>query len=89
MTLPLTPAMATLAAGVPENQSIRAEGSLPNRLGRVLADAKKPLVACIDSGVLFDPMATMLEEKGVPTFRSADVAVRTIGLYVQGRLRRR
>jgi len=88
-SVPLTPAMATLDAGVPDSQSIRNPGSLPNRLARVLATASKPIVACIDSGALFDPMATMLEEGGVPTFRSADAAVRTIGLYVEGRLARR
>ena len=88
-SVPLTPAMATLAAGVPPQWSIEAEGSLPNRLGRVVADSDKPLVGCIDSGELFDPMARMLEGKGVPTFRSADEAVRTMGLYLEGRARRR
>ena len=87
-SVPLTPAMATLAEGVPAEWSIEAEGSLPNRLGRVLADTDKPLVACIDSGELFDPMAHMLEEKGIPTFRSADEAIRTMGLYLEGRMRR-
>ena len=88
-SVPLTPAMATLSQGVDERWSIRAEGSLPNRLGRVVADAVKPIIGCIDSGELFDPMARALESKGIPTFRSADEAVRTIGLYVEGRARRR
>ncbi|MCU0693037.1 MAG: acetate--CoA ligase family protein [Polyangiaceae bacterium] len=87
-SVPLTPAMATLAAGVPESQSIRAPGSLPNRLGRVVKVAHKPLVGCIDSGALFDPLARALEAQGVPAFRSADEAVRTLGLYVEGRARR-
>jgi acyl-CoA synthetase (NDP forming) len=87
-SVPLTPAMATLAEGVPPEWSIETEGSLPNRLARVLAETDKPLVGCIDSGELFDPMARMLESKGVPTFRSADVAVRTMGMYLEGRLRR-
>lgn len=87
-SVPLTPAMATLADGVPDDKSIRAPGSLPSRLGRILSASAKPLVACIDSGSLFDPMAAMLEEAGVPTFRSADAAVRAIGIYAEGRLRR-
>ena len=87
-SVPLTPAMATLSEGVPPEWTIDAEGSLPNRLGRVVADADKPLVACIDSGELFDPMARMLEAKGVPSFRSADEAIRTMGMYYEGRARR-
>ncbi len=88
-SVPLTPAMATLADGVPESQSILGTGSLPNRLARVLSSSAKPVAACIDSGLLFDPMARLLEESGVPTFRSADAAVRTLGLYADGRLRQR
>jgi DNA-binding phage protein len=33
-------------------------------------------------------MARALEEKGVPVFRSADVAIRTLGLYLAPRLGR-
>lgn len=87
-SVPLTPAMATLDAGVAEAQSIRAPGSLPNRLGRIVGESAKPVVACIDSGSLFDPMAAMLEDLGVPTFRSADVAVRILGMFADSRLRR-
>lgn len=86
-TIPLTPAMATLAEGVPEEQSIRAPGSLVNRLAKLLPEADKPIVASIDSGRLYDAMAWALEEKGVPVFRSADVAIRTLGLYLAGRRR--
>ncbi|HPC84236.1 MAG TPA: acetate--CoA ligase family protein [Thermoanaerobaculaceae bacterium] len=88
-TIPLTPAMATLAHGVPEHESIFHEGSLPSRLARVLASTDKPIVVSIDCGSIFDPMAHLLEEKGLPTFRSADVAVRTMGRYLEARLRNR
>jgi acyl-CoA synthetase (NDP forming) len=87
-SVPLTPAMATLAAGVPPEWTIDAPGSLPNRLGRIVEETDKPLIGCIDSGELFDPMVRMLEDRGVPTFRSADEAIRTMGLYLKGRLRR-
>ncbi|HEY3450187.1 MAG TPA: acetate--CoA ligase family protein [Myxococcales bacterium] len=87
-TIPLTPAMATLAENVPEEMSIRAPGSLVNRLAKLLPEAEKPIVASIDSGVLYDAMARALEDKGVPVFRSADVAIRTLGLYLAPRLAR-
>lgn len=84
-TVPLTPAMATLAEGVPEEQSIRAAGSLVNRLSRLLQESRKPVIVSIDSGVLFDPYAKAFEEKGIPTFRSVDEACRALGLYAEGR----
>jgi acyl-CoA synthetase (NDP forming) len=87
-TVPLTPTMATLGEGVPEAQSFRAEGSLVNRLARVNGDTNKPVIACVDSGVLYDAYARALEAKGIPTFRSADIAVRLLGLFAEGRLRR-
>ncbi|MGC4122982.1 MAG: acetate--CoA ligase family protein [Myxococcales bacterium] len=88
-TIPLTPAMATLAENIPEEMSIRAPGSLVNRLAKLLPEATKPIVASIDSGVLYDAMARALEDKGVPVFRSADVAIRTLGLYLAPKLARR
>lgn len=87
-SVPLTPAMATLAEGVPEEKSIRSEGSLVNRLGRLAKESNKPLAACIDSGVLYDPLVRALEDRGIPTFRSADDAMRTLGLYAEMRLAR-
>jgi acyl-CoA synthetase (NDP forming) len=88
-TVPLTPAMATLAEGVPEEDSIRGLKSLVNRLGRIVPQLDKPLVVCFDSGPLYDPLAHAIEEIGVPVFRSADDAVRVMGLYLEGRLARR
>lgn len=87
-TVPLTARMATLGEDAPEEQSIRSPGSLVNRLARVMKEASKPVVVSIDSGYLYDPMARAFEEAGLPTFRSADAAVRALGLYVESKLRR-
>ncbi len=85
-TVPLTPAMATLANGVPAEQSISNPGSLPCRLAKLIEQTDKPLVASVDSGAIFDPMARAFEEQGVPCFRSADEAVRAMGLFARSRL---
>ena len=85
-TVPLTPAMATVAEGLPEQSTLRAPGSLVNRLARLLPQTDKPMVVSVDSGVLYDPMARAIEEKGIPVFRSADVAIRTLGLYLEPKL---
>jgi len=74
--VPLTSAIKTTA------QEIEDPGSLAHRLPRLLAAARKPLVAVVDSGSLFDPLARALRLGGVPVFRSADQAIRSLGRYL-------
>jgi acyl-CoA synthetase (NDP forming) len=74
--VPLTPALKT----TPEE--IAAGSSMVQRLPPIWADTDKPLVAVIDSGPLYDPLAHAIREAGVPVFRSADSAVRTLGRYL-------
>ena len=85
--VPLTPAMQTLAAGEGHRESVDAEGSIARMLAKVVAAQDKPVVAVVDSGRLFDPLADALETGGVPTFRSADRAVRVLCHYVSTKLR--
>ncbi len=72
--VPLTPAMQTLAPGEGHIESILDPGSVAQRLPEVAAAADKPLVAVVDSGAIFDPLATALERGGLPVFRTADRA---------------
>jgi len=44
---------------------------------------EKPWVVVIDSGHLYDPMARVLEDAGIPTFRAADRAVRLLGIWAE------
>jgi len=74
--VPLTPAMKT----TPEEMA--AESALVHRLPGILAATDKPLVMVIDSGPLYDPLAQAIREAGVPVFRSADSAVRSLGRYL-------
>jgi acyl-CoA synthetase (NDP forming) len=74
--VPLTPAMLTTP------DEIKKSGSLVERLPRLFADARKPVVVSIDSGSLYLPMANALRAAGIPIFRSADRAVRTLGRYL-------
>ncbi|NUN52158.1 MAG: hypothetical protein HUU06_05145, partial [Planctomycetaceae bacterium] len=41
----------------------------------------KPWIAVVDAGEPFDPMARLLAAEGIPTFRSADRALRAFGRY--------
>jgi acyl-CoA synthetase (NDP forming) len=79
--VPLTPAMKT----TPEE--IADANSLAHRLPKLFRETGKPLVVVIDSGSLYDPLANTIREGGVPVFRSADTAVRTLGRYICHRTR--
>jgi len=47
----------------------------------------KPLIIVIDAGKLYDPMAEMFLNAGIPVFRSADEAVRAVGKFVHSKLK--
>ncbi len=80
--VPLTPAMQTLAAGETHHESVDDPSSIARQLPAIAAKHETPLVAVIDSGRLFDPMAEVLESGGLPVFRSADRAVRTLCKWI-------
>lgn len=85
--VPLTPAMQTLGAGDAHHESVDDPASIARRLPAVAAAHDTPLVAVVDSGRLFDPMAEVLESGGLPVFRSADRAVRVLCKWVDSKLR--
>jgi acyl-CoA synthetase (NDP forming) len=76
--VPLTPAMQTLAPGDGHRESILDPSSIAQLLPAATASSEKPVVAVIDSGVLFDPLVDALRSGGLPVFRSADRAVRAL-----------
>ena len=80
--VPLTPAMQTLAPGEGHHESINDPSSIAKRLPAAVTASDKPVVAVIDSGVLFDPLVEALRAGGLPVFRSADRAVRALCKWV-------
>jgi len=74
--VPLTPAMLTTP------DEISKPGSLVERLPKLFAEANKPVIVSIDAGAHYDPLVSALREAGVPVFRSADEAVRSLGRYL-------
>ncbi len=87
--VPLTPAMQTLAPGEGHSESIHHPESIARQLPEVAAATAKPLVAVIDSGVRFDPLADELTAAGLPVFRSADRAVRVLCKWTDTKLHNR
>ncbi len=85
--VPLTPAMQTLAPAMNIPRIRRHPDSIAQRLPGIAAKHDTPMVAVIDSGRLFDPMAEVLEAGGLPVFRSADRAVRVLCKWVDVKLK--
>jgi acyl-CoA synthetase (NDP forming) len=80
--VPLTPALQTLAPVEGHRESILDPGSIAQLLPAAAATSDKPVVAVIDSGVLFDPLVAVLRSGGLPVFRSADRAVRALCKWI-------
>jgi len=83
--VPMTGALNTLAAGAGHNEDVRREDSVVARLLRLREEIAKPWVAVVDAGRIYDPMAQALEDGGVAAFRTADRALRLLGLWHRAR----
>jgi acyl-CoA synthetase (NDP forming) len=83
--VPLTGALTTLAPSPGHEEHVWRESSVAARLARCRGD--KASVAVVDSGALYDPMADALEANGIPTFRTADRAVRVFERFCRARIR--
>ena len=76
--IPITPSMSSLDMNASEN--------IAATISRIAAESTKPIIAVVDGGEMYNPFATMLQQKGMAVFRDADRAVKALGLYVQARL---
>jgi acyl-CoA synthetase (NDP forming) len=57
------------------------------RLAALKRDGGKPWVVVVDAGAIYDPMARALDAAGIPTFRTADRALRLLNVYCAERQR--
>ncbi|HJW23054.1 MAG TPA: acetate--CoA ligase family protein [Candidatus Limnocylindrales bacterium] len=77
-----------LVGNVPFTQTIRTlpaedfagDGSVASRLIELWRRTTKPWVAVVDAGPRYDPLAHHLEAAGIPVFRTADAAMRTLAV---------
>lgn len=92
--VPMTMAMQTLPPGDGYVESIYNPESTSSRLIELFRTTEKPFVVNVDAGADYDPMATHLEQAGIPAFRRSDEAVKFLrkyvgaGLKIQRRYRR-
>jgi len=80
--VPMTQALNTLEPGAGHPEDVRREDSIAHRLVRLMRATTKPWVAVVDAGRIYDAMARILEDGGVPTFRTADRALRLFNRWV-------
>ncbi|HSK09236.1 MAG TPA: acetate--CoA ligase family protein [Vicinamibacterales bacterium] len=80
--VPLTGALNSLPAGPGHREDLSREDSIASRLGRLQRESTKAWVAVVDAGRLYDPLADALLRERIPTFRTADRALRLLNLFV-------
>ncbi|HUU37411.1 MAG TPA: acetate--CoA ligase family protein, partial [Candidatus Desulfaltia sp.] len=81
--VPMTAALQTLAPSEAHSEDIFSPRSIGRRLVEVFRRTRKPVVVNIDAGALYDPLANMLEEAGLPVFRRSDEALRFLAKSIQ------
>lgn len=85
--VPLTGALNTLPPGPGHQEDLAKADSLASRLVRVKDESPKAWVAVVDAGAVYDPLVAAVERHGIPTFRTADRALRLFGTFVESRRR--
>lgn len=78
--VPATPTLENLAPDLSgaHTENIHSPGSMPSELIRLFRASRKPMVAVVDSGRLYDAFVQVLERAGVPTYRKIDRGSRAL-----------
>lgn len=79
--VPLTGALTTLPKSDSHREDFENESSVVARAGAIWRQNRKPWVAVVDAGEMYDAMVRRLEELGIPAFRSADRALRMLSVW--------
>lgn len=79
--VPLTAALNTLEVGVGHDEDVHGAGAVGPLLAHLLHESRKPAVAVVAGGPLYDALAEVLSSNGVPVFRSVDRAVRLLETF--------
>ena len=83
---PLTASLQTLPPSETYSENMFVEQSVAMRLVRLWQQSSRPWVVVIDGGPLYDPMARLLRENGIPVFRIVDRALRMLNQFFQKHL---
>ncbi|HSD65284.1 MAG TPA: acetate--CoA ligase family protein [Vicinamibacteria bacterium] len=80
--VPATPFLDSLARGEGHREDVEGERGLATLLARFFEATAKPVVFSVDSGTLYDPLATALRRAGLPTFRRVDRATHALARFI-------
>jgi len=88
--VPLSPVMKTREPGGPDGEGIAdPKGFAKLMIDAVRNEIDEPIAIVLDAGDIYDPMAKMFIESGIPVFRSADDAAKALGTWAAARIRRK
>ena len=85
--VPLTAALNTLQPGAGHGENVARTGGIVARLAALKRDGGTPWVVVVDAGAIYDPMVRALDAAGIPTFRTANRALRLLNVYGEERQR--
>lgn len=75
-----------LPMGPGHDEDLARAGAIADRTVSTWQTTTKPWVLAADVGPLYDPFVERLEGAGIPTFRTADAALRALGTWCDVRL---
>ncbi len=84
--VPMTPALNTLVPGKDHPEDLYSETGIVARMRRIKDSTSKAWAAVVDAGPIYDEMARLLKVYEIPTFRTADRALRLFHKYCETRL---
>ena len=85
--VPMTPALNTLVPSKDHPEDIYSETGIVARMRRIKDSTNKAWAAVVDAGPIYDEMARLLKAYEIPTFRTADRALRLFHRFCEARLR--
>ena len=77
----------TLQQAHDHKENFLREDSIVMRMNKLKRETPKPWVAVVDAGRLYDPMVQKLTEQKIPTFRTADRALRLFNIFCHERMK--
>ncbi|MBN2185063.1 MAG: acetate--CoA ligase family protein [Candidatus Krumholzibacteriota bacterium] len=78
-----TASQENLKAGPGHDEDITRETSHPNTLIRIFDSTDKPMIVCMNEGIIYDPAVRMMERSGIPVFRKIDRAMNAMNIFLQ------
>ena len=84
--VPMTPTLNTLVRGSGHPEDLYSDEGVVARMRKLKDSTSKAWAAVVDAGPIYDEMARLLKAHEIPTFRTADRALRLFHRFCEARL---